>query len=390
MQARRLILIVALLLILLTLGGFAVLWWIAQQQTTPPPTTIEGTPPPQGNGVVEVTATPAEVTDIVFAVQPLNRGDVIPAEALQLRPWPNQYLPQTAITDINQVVGQKARARYSIPRDTPLFTTMIVTDALQVSPFGSDAAARIPPGFTAISIPYNPRNGVAQGIKDGDYVNVIVSWALVDIDQEFQSVLPNLTAGVIPPGSSTDLSTTNAVNTLTGIVVGTGPNLNPEGRGSTEPTLNQPLYLVPQEPQRSRLVTQGIIQNALVLRLGQFGKDAPEIAPPPTPTPSDPSATAPPPPPPTPTPPPPDIITVVVSPQEALVLDYVSRLAERFPNSVKFTFTLRSAGDTNLAETQSVTLQYMFEQYNISLPSKLPYGLQGTEQTQTVQPTPTP
>ncbi len=388
MQARRLILIVVFLLVVLTLGGVGLFVWISSQ-TTPP--TTEGTPPPGGPPVVEQTATPAAVTEIVFAVQPLNRGDVILAEHLQLRPWPNQYLPQSAITDINQIIEQKARARYTIPRDTPLFNTMIVTDSLMVSPFGSDAAARIPPGFTAISIPYDPRFGVALGIKDGDYVNVIVSWSLVDIDQEFQSVLPNLTAGVAPTGGTFDPASGTVANSLTAIVAGNGPNQNAEGRGETEPTLNQPLYLVPQEPQRSRLVTQGIIQNALVLRMGEFGKDAPEIAPPPTPTPSDPAATAPPPPPPTPTPLPPDIITLVVSPQEALVLDYVTRLRERFPNSVKFTLTLRSAGDTNLAETQSVTLQYMFEKYNISLPSKLPYGLQGAEQTQTVPPpAPTP
>ena len=42
-----------------------------------------------------------------------------------------------------------------------------------------------------ISIPYSRTNGVALGIKDGDHVNVIVSWAVVDIDQQFQTLLPN-------------------------------------------------------------------------------------------------------------------------------------------------------------------------------------------------------
>jgi hypothetical protein len=136
-------------------------------------------------------------------------------------------------------------------------------------------------------------------------------------------------------------------------------------------------------------VTQGIIQNALVLGVGEFGEDEPLIveptAPPPPP---DPNATATPLPPPTPTPLPPDIITLVVAPQDALVLDYVNRLMERYPDAVKITYTLRSAGDTSLAETQSVTLQYMFEQYTISLPAKLPYGLDSTTVPTPVPPTP--
>jgi hypothetical protein len=50
-------------------------------------------------------------------------------------------------------------------------------------------------------------------------------------------------------------------------------------------------------------------------------------------------------------------------------------MKQRYPDAVNVTLVLRAAGDTTTVETQSVTLQYMFEQYNISLPSKLTYGL---------------
>ena len=39
---------------------------------------------------------------------------------------------------------------------------------------------------------------------------------------------------------------------------------------------------------------------------------------------------------------------------------------------------MRSAGDTTLTETESVTLQYMFDRFSISLPAKLTYGLTTT------------
>jgi pilus assembly protein CpaB len=145
------------------------------------------------------------------------------------------------------------------------------------------------------------------------------------------------------------------------------------GRGASGVEIDAEFYIVPSEPQRPRLVTQGIIQDALVLRVGNFGEDKPAVIEP-TPT-ADPNATASAPPPPTSTPLPPDIITLVVSPQDAIVLNYVNRLGERYPLGVQVTFALRSAGDTSRVDTEAVTLSYMFETYNIALPAKLNYGL---------------
>jgi hypothetical protein len=48
---------------------------------------------------------------------------------------------------------------------------------------------------------------------------------------------------------------------------------------------------------------------------------------------------------------------------------------EKSPGSVQMTLALRSAGDTTVTETESVTLQYMFERFNITLPTKLNYGV---------------
>lgn len=371
MQRGRLLIIVALILIVLSVAGIFLVLNLASAPQA-------GTDPNQNGGqpVVEVTATPAQVLNIIVASQNLNRGDVIPTEALSSFPWPTEIVPPSAITDPALVVG--ARARYTLQRGEPIFSTMIVQSLQQISPAGSDAAGQIPPGFTAISVPYDKRSGVALGIEDGDYVNVIVSWALVDIDEDFQTLLPNLTSGVAlgigataPDGST--IPSTSSVAVVVGPTTGSG-----QGRVTNDTVLNQAFYLVPSEQQRARLVSQSVIQNAMVLRVGEFKKLDGGPAAPPTAAPAappDPNATATPPPPPTATPLPPDIITLVVSPQDAVVLDYVTRLAERYPDAVKFTFTLRSAGDTTLAETQSVTLQYMFERYNISLPAKLNYGL---------------
>jgi Flp pilus assembly protein CpaB len=321
-----------------------------------------------GETPVPVTATPEPVLQILAAGQNLERGAVIPTEALIAIPWPTSIVPPSAITNAASIVG--TRARYTIARGEPIFSTMIVQSLLQLSPSGSDAAAQIPPGFVGISIPYSRTNGVALGIKDGDHVNVIVSWAVVDIDQQFQTLLPNKSTVLNPPNPDGTLSLAPSV---VAVVNESGAAGSPTGRGEVGVNTNESFYVIPSEVQRPRLVTQGIIQDALVLHVGNFGADKPTVIEP-TPT-AVPGATASAPPPPTSTPLPPDIITLVVSPQDSLVLNYVNRIVEKYPSAVVVTLALRSAGDTARVDTESVTLQYMFEKFNIALPAKLNYGV---------------
>lgn len=349
---------------------------------------------------VEVTATPEAVLQILAAAQNLERGAIIPTEAVIAIPWPTSIVPPSAITDTAQVVG--SRARYTIERGEPIFSTLIVKSLLQLSPTGSDIAAQIPPGAVAISVPYERKNGVALGIEDGDHVNIIVSWSIVDIDQSFQSVLPNLTAYILPLSSAkltcvsgesgnctwetaAGTTGTTASTSVGPVVVVADPAAGPVGRGETDKSVDQDFYVVPSEPQRPRLVTQAIIQDALVLHLGDFGvKPAPvqtATALPEGGTPAPEEA-------PTSTPAPPDIITLVVSPQDALVLNYINRLMDKYPGSVEMTLALRSAGDTTLTETESVTLQYMFERFNIALPAKLNYGVAASSLAPTATPAP--
>jgi len=363
MRRGRLLILIALLLVLTLAGVFLAF-------------TLNGGLFNRGAGPVAtaeipiaVTATTEPALQIIAAGQTLQRGVVIPTEALIAIPWPTSMVPPSAITDPAQVVG--TRARYTIARGEPIFSTMIVESLLQLSPTGSDAAAQIPPGFVGISIPYNRVNGVALGVKDGDHVNVIVSWAVVDIDQSFQTLLPNLSTVLSPPNPDGALALPPSV---VAVVNGAGQTASPIGRGEVGVNTSEDFYVIPSEPQqRPRLVTQAIIQDALVLRVGDFGPDKPQVIEP-TAT-VDPQASASAPPAPTSTPLPPDIITLVVSPQDSLVLNYINRIVERYPGAVVVALALRSAGDTSRIDTESVTLQYMFEKFNIALPAKLNYSV---------------
>lgn len=365
-MGRRGLIIVVIILLLLSMGGiFAALFLFPQ-------------PPQNGTGgpdVSEPTSTPAPTAEpmeqVVVAVQPRKRGEAIITGTFSLAPWPKSSVDslQIFITDPAQLEGKVARV--PILQGEPILITMLVDDLInEVAAHGSDISAQIPAGKVAISLPYDKNNGVSLGIRDGDHVNVIVSWALVDIDQNFQTVLPNRSAVVEPPnpeGILPNLGTTD-------VSVVRNADLARLGRGEDGVNISNDFYVVPAEAQRPRFVTQGIIQDAIVLHLGDFGPDIPFVPPTPTPVPQEGTPTAAPPP--TPTPIPPATITLLVSPQDALVLNYVNRLMERYPASIVVTFVLRSALDNGVAQdpTNSVTLQYMFETYNIALPAKLNYG----------------
>ncbi len=101
-------------------------------------------------------------------------------------------------TNREDVIG--LRARYDLDPGTYLSSSNLVEDIEQLSTAGSLAALLIPKGMVAVSIPVNRLSSVSYGLERGDQVNVIVTMPFVDLDADYQSLLPNVNAGVIGPG----------------------------------------------------------------------------------------------------------------------------------------------------------------------------------------------
>ncbi len=297
------------------------------------------------------TATPIIFVDLVIAVQELPRGIVIPPNAVAIRPWPQDAAPINAITNMDDVVGK--RARTDIFREQPILSNMVVDDLTGAAHVGSDAAAVLPNGLRAVSIPVDRLTSIAYAPQDGDRVDLIISMLFVDVDEAFQSLVPN------------DITLIKV--TQDGIVMGQKINGRVDSTGLGQAIIS------PSENPRPRLVTQMTIQDALVVHMGNFPNDGRFIGVPPTPTPvpvegqDQGNGT---PPPPTPTPPRPDIITLGVTPQEAVVLTWYIEA------KVPVTLALRSASDTARAATTEVTLDYLMGQYGISLPGKRPFTIE--------------
>ena len=134
-----------------------------------------------------------------------------------------------------------------------------------------------------------------------------------------------------------------------------------QGRVELDPTFQQPVYIVPSEAQRPRPVCQMIFQDVVVLKLGNFPVAGQEVA-------IDTGDEGVPAEQQQPVELPPDVVTLMVTPQDAISLTYLMY------GGAKLTLTLRGASDLSRVETEAATLQFVLSQYAIPVPAKLPYA----------------
>ena len=253
----------------------------------------------------------------------------------------------------NALVGQVAR--FDLDQGVILTSSMVGTSPEIAGP---PWAINIPSGMVAAAIPANRLSLMAYGVADGARVNVNACMLFVDVDPAFQTVLPNFTSLVTGTGFIE-----GALPSLSAVAVipaedGTHPTR--QGRIELESTLQQPLYVVPGEPQRPRLVCQMILQDVLVLKVGNFAEQAPATTDPnatPSPVQAQQQAA-------------PDIVTLVVNPQDSISLNYFVY------SGATMSLSLRRTDDTSRFNAESANLTSLLTQYNISLPSKLPYSTQ--------------
>jgi Flp pilus assembly protein CpaB len=350
MRGSRLIILVAFLLIVVAVAGYFLL-----------PRLMPGRFSASAEPTPVVQQTP--MTGVVFASKDISRGTLLTNDDLIVSEIPSDKVIESMVTAAEEVVGRYARI--DIPRGAPVTLGMITDEIGALAATGSDAAIAIPPGHLAVSISIDRLSSVAYALRDGDHVDIIATLSLVDQDIEFQSILPNLASSLTTAGA--------APLSLTAVVGGEPPRL---GRIEEEEVTGQLLYVVPSEGQQPRMVAQRIIEDATVLHIGTFPLVAQEPVAAPAVEQSETQqqglgAELPPPeeeavPTPTPQPPePPDIITLIVTPQDAVTLRWALK------SGVDLSLALRPPVDETESTTTSVTLQYLLDNYSISIPTKI-------------------
>jgi len=303
-------------------------------------------------GGVTAQPTQATLTQVYFAAQNIPPGTKITQDMLNTFSIPPENVAEVMFTvgEETSLVGQSAR----YPIDQGVIITSPMVGSGPAATTGPAEAVQIPSGMVAEAIPANRLALVGYGVKDGAHVNVNACMLFVDIDPTFQTILPNFTAVVTGTGFQQE----GAAPVLSASIAGGGDGSR-QGRVELDPTLQQPFYAVPSEGQRPRLVCQMILQDVVVLKVGDFASQAPAATDPnatPSPAQAQPAS--------------PDIVTLMVNPQDSISLNYFVY------SGAVLNMSLRNPNDTSRFAAESATLTSLLTQYNISLPSKLPYALQ--------------
>lgn len=360
MRGRILIIVGVVVLIAALAVGF-MMW--RNSQSEPAPSETEGEQVGEGTSV---PYTPPEgMKEIVVAAQDtIPRGTYITAEsgAVKIATWPEESVPDGTLTDVEEVYGKIARV--DILGDTPVLAKMLTPESGALASRGSEAALQIPVGKVAYVLPVSRYSSVAWALQPGDHVDVLISLLIVELDEEFQTILPNQATCVsCPAGGETEGNVGGLLGRLEALPNGWLVNLKPS------------------EPQRPDLVTQLTIQDALVLRVGDWdemqkdqrvlggrgedggeavtGEEQPAVeGAQPTPVPEEQASRN------------VEPLTLAVTPQDAMVLEYIQQ------TGAKIDLVLRSASDSGRSfSTEAVTLEYLFEKFGIQAPPKLPYGV---------------
>jgi pilus assembly protein CpaB len=346
---RTLIIVGAVILVLVVIGGAALL--LTSGLLSRP--TVTPTPEPEGGEGEVVIGVPEGMQRIVVARWDIKRGNPITEDnnAVMLMDWPASSVPEGALTELESAYGRIARTE--IAEHMPVLGSMLTDTPGELAAAGSDAALFLPSGKVAYAMPVARWSSVAWAIQPGDHVDVLISLLIVDIDVDFQTEIPNVM----------ELRTTGPEGGETVITMDLG-------RMEALPDGTLVMAMPSEDAQRPRLITQLVVQDALVLRVGDW-KEKKET---PTPTPTSeegggtegstqtetvtqkvtPGFTS---------------VTLGVTPQDAVILKYLEELG------ASIDLVLRSASDAGDSHTtEAVTLDYVFERYAIEVPPKLPYG----------------
>jgi len=325
----------------------------------------------------EVTPTPIPI-EVVIVAQNIPQGYILDEAVLTSVPTQVDLIAPGMFTasNISELIGRQIK--FEIQAGTPLMDTMLLKQGEQITQAGSPWAINIPTGMVAVSIPIEKLSSVSYALRPGDHVNVISTFLFVDVDTDFQAATPNQAEYVIASGPQTEPRDHLTVQFGRDLLGEPLPHSLAEkhlyGKTLIDPVLGQAVHIIPSEIQRPRMVSQMLLQDAIVLQVGEFPQvtekeeekvtapEGEEVLPQQG---QEGETTA--------VIPKPSVITLIVRPQDAVTLNYIM-YAQSFV-AAQLSLVLRSPTDTTRENILPVTLQFLLEQYEIPVPSRLPYSL---------------
>jgi Flp pilus assembly protein CpaB len=263
-------------------------------------------------------ATSQETVDVeretvVVAAQPIPEDEIVEGR-VELRSVPVETIPQGALRDLESTTGMLAAG--PIPQGTIIHPDLLISpqDLARQGELGKI----IEPGFEAVAFPIDELSSVSYGIQASDHVDILMTFAFSDMDQEEQIIEP-----MCPPQCPTAAEEAGTLDTV----------------------------------QRPRLAAQLTLQDAQILGVGRWSF----VPPPPEGQQQQGAEQA--------AAEPPRYITLMLTPQDALVL----KLAREY--GARIDLAVRAQDDHQTFTTQQVTLDYILARFGVSLPVKQPYTI---------------
>lgn len=263
--------------------------------------------------------------EVVVAIQPIEEDQPVEGR-IGLRDVPVETIPEGALRSLEDT-GDKLAAG-PIPQGTIIQPGFLISPEEQMQE--GELGKLIEPGFVAVAMPIDELSSISFGIQPGDHIDILMTFFFVDIDAETQLIEP-----LCPPlcpgaeGGQTEAQVTEQNPRLAAQL--TLQDVRVLGVGRWEHEETQPT----DEEQAQRQQAQQPVSAVL-----------------------------------------PQYITVMVTPQDALVL----KLAREY--GVSIDLAVRAQDDIQQFATQQVTLDYIMARFGVALPGPQPYTIRDVEEIQ--------
>lgn len=309
------------------------------------------------------TATPErQFEDVVVSIVDLPIGERIRPDLVRVEQRPAENVAVVAgvtFSDPEEVVGELVRT--FVGQGQEILRPMIALSPSDITAIGSDLSLYIDQGEVAVAFPIDKFTGAAYAMRPGDLVDAFMTLQMVDVDEEFQTKLPNieqrvnesaLLAGqafLFPPTQQGRLELIPNLNAVALIAPGVGKEAIP--RRVTQLTLQQmevlwvgswrdPGASMNQEFNANAITTGELTAAQDLLAQGSYPPGVslrPEQNP--------------------------DAVILSMTAQNALALKWA------LETGINIDLVLRAQGDVTQFVTTSVSLPQLFEQGVLAVPA---------------------
>lgn len=266
-------------------------------------------------------ATPEAKISVVIAAQEIPALTEIPADAVGTLLIPKSALTPEHLLDPEAVVGKKAMT--VIVRGS-FITTDVLLDESKVLELGYNASLNIPPGKVAVAFRTTQLRAVAGAIQNGDFVDILISYWMLDTEAEPPPAAAGEAAAEVPP--SYILLAQLLLQDVEVLRVGpwAGVGVPPEEPPAEAPAGEAPSEEAPPEATPAAGEAEG--------ELVPVSLDTETV------------------------------LTLLLDQQDAIVLKYARE------TGASIDLVLRGRGDDKKVRTETVSLEYVMTRFEITVP----------------------